>query len=164
MFYSQSITASDLINTLSKLANDEYLTDMPIINKIIALDNTICSSVANLREDVKYDTIDGEFVEKEIYSFKITSLQNNGEIIEKHYEIDKEKAQKLEDFNEENIESLLTAFKKDASKFELAATFDLGYNAPTLVLINAARQEKNPTEQIKLPDDYNDLYDSDFTL
>ncbi len=164
LFYSQSITASDLINTLSKLANDEYLTDMPIISQIIALDNTICSSVANLREDVKYDTIDGEFVEKEIYSFKITSLQNNGEIIEKHYEIDKEKAQKLEDFNEENIESLLTAFKKDASQFELSATFDLGYNAPTLVLINAARQEKNPTEQIKLPDDYNDLYDNDFTL
>lgn len=166
LFYSTSITPSDLINTLSNLASDEYLTDMPITSKIISLDGSICSSVSDLYEDIKYDTIDGEFVEKEIYSFKIVSLQDNGEIVEKHYEISKEDAQNLEDFNEENIGSLLTAFKKDASKFDLTATFNMGYNAPTLVLINAEKQAKESQEQIKFPNDYNDdlTDDSELTL
>lgn len=162
LFYSVSISPSDVINSLSVLASDEYLTDIPLTSKLINLDETICASVENLKDEVKYDIIDGEFVEKEIYTFKIVALEDNGQIVEKHYEINKEDAEKLEGFDAEDLNSLIEIYKKDQTQFTNTATFDLGYNAPTLVLVNAERQSKSQTPT--LPSDGKDQDYGDLTL
>lgn len=142
IFYSNLIEPSDVINALNCLASDEYILDMPQVYDSIDLQNCYCAAIDSIHETIehKFDN-DGNYVEEENYEFNVVSVQDNGNIIKNQVKIKKDVAQQLEGFDENNLDTLLEIYKQDNSQF-IVNTTELGYNAPTLILINANKDRE----------------------
>lgn len=147
IFYSKLIEPSDVINALNCLASDEYILDIPQVYNSINLKNCYCSAIDSIHETIEHKLDDeGNYLEEENYEFNIVSVQDNGNIIKNQVKIKKEVAKQLEGFDENNLDTLLEIYKNDNSQFIINTT-ELGYNAPTLILINANKDREAMNEK-----------------
>lgn len=147
IFYSTLMEPSDVINALNCLASDEYILDMPQVYDSIELQNCYCAAKDSIHETIEHRFDEnGNYVEEENYEFNIVSVQDNGNIIKNQVKIKKDVAQKLEGFEENNLDTLLEIYKNNNSQFIINTT-ELGYNAPTLILINANKDREAMNEK-----------------
>lgn len=145
-----NMEVTNIINGLSTCLNNRDLVDIPTIGRKLKINDTefYATNIIEETEATNWNPLTLTYDFEEFYTFKKYYIKDTN-LSEKKIKILKSDAEKLENFDFDNINCLYDIYLNDSTKFEKDSEFELGINPLSVILPSAKNinQKGNNLEQ-----------------